>query len=294
MVGVEGSLRDSFNLYKENPKFVLPHLVEGILDVAIIISMVITVLLAIGVHVTEVILDDPEALASQISAGGMGLIVILIITFLFAILLITVIKAAAFAGVVGMSKKGFNDGSVGFGQAVSDAKAYGLDVFIFWIIAFSVWSLLVLAAFIPSILLGLAGSSETVLVAITLLAFLLTFILSIVFYIAIMFTPMFIVGTDNGVIKSMRLSLEYVRANLGSVLIYVAVVIVFNFFLFSFFGIVSLLPSIFGGGSFLRVFLDIFFNLLTFVVGILFAPYFEMVKTRMIMDAGPEGSIESS
>jgi hypothetical protein len=89
MVGVEGSLRDSFNLYKENPKFVLPHLVEGILDVAIIISMVITVLLAIGVHVTEVILDDPEALASQISAGGMGLIVILIITFLFAILLIT-------------------------------------------------------------------------------------------------------------------------------------------------------------------------------------------------------------
>jgi hypothetical protein len=105
---------------------------------------------------------------------------------------------------------------------------------------------------------------------------------------------MFIVGTDNGVIKSMRLSLEYVRANLGSVLIYVAVVIVFNFFLFSFFGIVSLLPSIFGGGSFIRVFLEIFVNLLTFVVGILFAPYFEMVKTRMIMDAGPEGSIESS
>jgi hypothetical protein len=159
MVGVEGSLRDSFNLYKENPKFVLPHLVEGILDVAIIISMVITVLLAIGVHVTEVILDDPEALASQISAGGMGLIVILIITFLFAILLITVIKAAAFAGVVGMSKKGFKDGSVGFGQAVSDAKAYGLDVFIFWIIAFSVWSLLVLAAFIPSLSLVPAGFS---------------------------------------------------------------------------------------------------------------------------------------
>jgi membrane-anchored glycerophosphoryl diester phosphodiesterase (GDPDase) len=83
MVEVEGALRESLDIYKKNPVFVLPHFLESILSLGVIISIILTILLSIGVHVVDVALDDPETLTSQIMEGGQGLLAVIILTLLF-------------------------------------------------------------------------------------------------------------------------------------------------------------------------------------------------------------------
>jgi membrane-anchored glycerophosphoryl diester phosphodiesterase (GDPDase) len=123
MVEVEGALRESLDIYKKNPVFVLPHFLESILSLGVIISIILTILLSIGVHVVDVALDDPETLTSQIMEGGQGLLAVIILTLLFGVLMISIIKAAALAGVVQMANRGFKGEKITFSDAVDGAKS---------------------------------------------------------------------------------------------------------------------------------------------------------------------------
>jgi hypothetical protein len=284
MVEVEGALRESLDIYKKNPVFILPHFVESILSLGVIISIVLTILLSIGVHVVDVALDDPEVLTSQIMDGGQGLIAIIILTLLFGALLIFIIKAAALAGVVQMANRGFKGEKVAFSDAVEGAKRYTLDLFLFWILLGFILAFLFVLAFIPAVILATLDISNILAIGAIILALLILIIGAMTLIVAVMFAPQYIVVEGSGVIGSIKKSFSFVGTNIAGVLIYIAVVMVFSFFLFGFFGIISLLPDLFySRNQFIGASMEIFFFILRIGVGLIVAPYFEMVKTRMII-----------
>jgi hypothetical protein len=286
MVEVEKALRESVDLYKRNPVFVLPHLVESILSLVVLLSMAITIVLAIGVHVADIIFeDDPQLLLDQITGVGMGLIAIIILTFIFGLFLATLIKAGALAGVLGMARRGFNGEKVAFRDAIENAKTHTIDIFLFWILLTLIIMALFAFSVIPAAILSLLGASNMLAIAATILAFLIVLVLAAVVYVAVMFAPQFIVVSGAGIVDSIKMSLDFIKRNIGATLIYLAVIVVFNFFLFGFFGIISLLPNLFYESSqFLGASLEIFFFFMRLGVGLIIAPYFEIVKTRMIME----------
>jgi hypothetical protein len=294
MVEVEKAFRESVELYKRNPVFVLPHLVESILSLIILFSMAITIVLAIGVHVADIMFEeDPQLLLDQITGVGVGLIVIIILTFLFGLFLAILIKAAALAGVVGMAHSGFNGENVTFSAAFENAKRHTVDIFLFWILLTIITLILFAFSIIPAVILSLLSASDLLTVATTILAFLIVLVLATTVYVAVMFAPQFIVVTGEGIIESIKMSIDFIKGNIGATLIYLAVVLVFNFFLFGFFGIISFLPDLFYESSqLLGASLEIFFFFLRLGVGLIIAPYFEIVKTRMIMEESAGVSVQ--
>jgi hypothetical protein len=286
MVAVEKALRDSIKLYKKNPvSFFLPHFVETILTLVVLISMAVTMFMAIGVHFADITIDDPYLLLDEIGNVGIGLIAILLATILLGFFLIFLIKAGALAGVVGMARSGFSNEKVAFKGAIEDAKKYTVDILLFWIVAGLIFSSLFALAFIPAVFLAVIGLSQTITIGVTFLAVFIIFLVVLVFFIAVMFTPQYLVVSKKGVFTSMKNSFEFVKNNIGAVIIYVAVIFVFNLFLFGFFGILSLLSDLFYQGSdFVGLSFEIFLFFLRAGVTLVFAPFFEMVKTRMIMD----------
>ncbi len=294
MVEVERALRESVDLYKRNPVFVLPHLVESILSLVILFSMAITIVLAIGVHVADIMFEeDPQLLLDQITGVGVGLIAIIILTFLFGLFLAILIKAGALAGVVGMGRRGFKGENVTFREAIENAKRHTVDIFLFWILLTIIIIALFAFSIIPAIILSLLSASDLLTVAITILAFLIVLVLAATVYVAVMFAPQFIVVTGAGIVGSIKMSIDFIKGNIGATLIYIAVVLVFNFFLFGFFGIISFLPDLFYESSqFLGASLEIFFFFLRLGVGLIIAPYFEIVKTRMIMKESAGVSVQ--
>ncbi|MFQ5800755.1 MAG: hypothetical protein ACE5HH_03420 [Candidatus Hydrothermarchaeales archaeon] len=285
MVSVEGALGDSLSLYKRNPIFIIPHLVESILTFAVLLSVAVTIILAIGVHVADVALSDPQLLVSQIEGAGLGLLAVIILTILFGVFLISLIKAGALAGVVGMAQRGFKGEKVSWSVAIENAKKHALNIFLFWIVAGLILVFLFVGIFIPAFFAAVIGLSESLAVALAFLALFVALILALAFYVSIMFTPQYIVVGSTGIVGSMKESVDFVRRNIGAVLIYIVVVVVFSFFFFSFFGILSLVSDLFSRSSrFLGASLEIFLNLLSIVVSLVVAPYFEMVKTKMITE----------
>jgi hypothetical protein len=284
MSDVERAIRDSIALYQRNPVFVLPHLVEAIVTLGVVLSMAITILLAIGISVANIDVEDPFQLAAQISQAGLGLIAVIILTLILGIFAAALLKAGALAGVVGMAQHGFKDEKVSFRLAIEKARKYLLDIFLFWIFLGLLVVILFFLAFLPVAFSAVFGLPETLAVGATIFSLFGIFGLSLVLYINLMFVPQFIVVTGKGVFDPMKMSYRFVRENKGSVLIYIAIVVVFNIFLFGFFGIISLLPNLlFGETQLLRVFFEIFLLFLRIGVSLVAAPFFEIVKTRMIL-----------
>jgi hypothetical protein len=157
---------------------------------------------------------------------------------------------------------------------------------LFWIILGFILAFLFVLAFIPAVILASLDSSTTLALGAIILAFLILIIGVLIIYVVVMFAPQYIVVEGLGVIGSMKKSFSFVGKNIGGILIYIAVVTVFSFFLFGFFGIISFLPDLIKESSqFVGTSLDILFFILRVGVGLIVAPYFEMVKTRMIFSS---------
>jgi|GEM_PF-1775254 len=286
MVEVERALRNSLGLYRNNPAFVLPHLIESLLTLLVLFSMAVTVAMAIGVHFADALFEeDPTLFLSQIASAGMGLIAIIILSFLFAMFLSTLIKAGALSSVIGMAKTGFKEGKTGLDVGFAASRKYTVDILLFWIFLGLIYSAATVLAFAPSVVIVALGMPETLAVGATFLMLFLMFIPGVIFYVFIMFAPQFIVVDGAGTLASMKKSIAFVKGNPSAALIYIAVSFIFSFFIFGTLGILSLLPDLLRNASpFIATALDILFLILRFGAGMIIAPYFEIVKTLMISE----------
>jgi len=285
MVSVERSLKESFRLYRDNPIFIIPHLAESILNILIFISMAISVLLAIGVHITNLTLEDPAQLLGEILAAGPGLIAMLILSFLFTLLVTRLVSAAALAGVVEMARAGFKGEGVTLGKAFEAAKRHALEVFIYWLALLLILILVFAMALVPALILTIAGASHGLALASTAIFLLFSLLLSALAYIALLFTPQYLVVERKGVAGSLRASMSFVKEHPGSVVLYVAVAALISLFLFGIFAILSFIPNLlYNASRLLGAFSEILLNLLSMLASLIVAPYFDMVKTGMIME----------
>ncbi len=253
---------------------------------AIIITAALTILLAIGARVVNLAMDSPDLIAEEIMNAGFGLISLILLTLLFAVILISIISAGAVAAVVNMAKRGFEGNSTGFSDAIEGARKHSLSVLFYWILLTLGFLSLFLVSLLPAGIMSLAfGGPGMGAVAAAILFMVFASIMVVVLYIGFMFAPQFIVVAETGAIGSMKKSFEYVKMNLGAVIIYLAVVIVFSFFMFAFFGILAFVPELLKESNrFLGTSVEIFSYFLRLIMGLLIAPYFEMVKTRMILN----------
>lgn len=291
MVGVEKALKDSLDIYKRSPVILMPHFVEMILSLAVFLSIILTVVLAVGVKFTDLPIDDPALMMSELFSSA-GLLVIIILTFLIGFFFLYLVKAGALAAVVAMAKQGFEGGDVTLRLGWEETKKHFLNIFLYWIFLGLLFLVIYALALLPAVLAALVGVSESIAVLITVLFFLLAFMVSIISYGALMFAPQLIVVNEIGPYRSLSESVDFVKNNIGAVAVYIAVAVVFNILLIGFFTLLSFVPDIITSfNEFMGTALNIFIFLIQLIVGLLIAPYFEMVKTHMILQTKKAGQI---
>jgi hypothetical protein len=277
-------LSDSLSLYKKNLKFILPHLVEYLLDIAMLLAFLAVVIVAIGVSI------------GSIAAGNLGSLLyepspFYILTFLiFGIVIMVLISiffnACARGAIIGMAKEGYSQDRATLETGWESAKGFGPEIFVYLMFLILALGLLVSLGLLPMLFGHL------------MMALLLIFFFGfgfLILYLLTLFAPQEIVIEGKGVIKGIIGSIWFVRANIVGVLIYVAVAIgitMFTGFLSFIFSLPALFFAKYGGVAY--IFARVIQNLITGIIGLIVAPYLEIVKTLMVMEGSrsedkPEG-----
>jgi len=101
-----------------------------------------------------------------------------------------------------------------------------------------------------------------------------------------MFTSQFIVMKNLGIIESMKRSYGFVKSNLADVVIYGTVVFVVSILFAILTGGLSVLVEFTVPSGMSGAFVRVFLNLFSILAGLVLAPYFEIVKTKLVFDAG--------
>lgn len=275
--------RKALLAYRNNPKFVLPHLFEYLLDFAAIFIFLLAAVVAIIISMPELGKNFWQLIyyKNAFPSAPFSLMASLIFGVLLLALLMLFFNACARAAIIGMAKESFAKEKTSLSTGAVSMRKFGLDILGFNFIIILIAIALLAAIFLPVVLLAFFRASG--LTAIALLLPLFFFASLAVIYVAILFAPQQIVVKELGVLAGMKESYGFVRRNLGAVLIYVAVAIAVIIFMVVLSFLVSLLLS-FTKNEFLRIAFWVFENLFSLALGLIIAPYFEIAKTFMIME----------
>ncbi len=287
-MGIVKSFKDSFHLFKDNPLFILPHLIEYILDIAILAVFGIFAMILIGVGIFRVILSsnqDPETLLSHLGASGFLIVFILIFSFFILILVTTLLRASSRAAIIGIAEEGLASKKTSLNTGWLNVKKHSLKVVGFIILLWIIIIPLIFLAFIPVILISLFIGNKFLMLASVFLSMLLTFLFLAVVYTLIMFTPQFIVLDSEGILDGVKRSYGFVKNNVLSVLGYIIIAIVISVFVYIATSILFFpLHLIARNVVLLRISAKIFENLFSILIGLILVPYLEIVKTHMVVE----------
>jgi hypothetical protein len=280
-MGMGDIIRDSFKLYKKNLICILPHLIEYILDFSLFVAFVIIALATLGLSISAFV-EDLDMLMTDLVTSAFFIVAMFIFGFLVMILLLIFFNACARAAIIGMAKEGIEKEKTSLSTGWVSVKKSGLDIFIYLIFLCLIFISLLFVGFLPLILGAIGGAEGSMIFALVFLSIFLTVALFIVVYVILLFVPQQIVLKEAGVIASFKESYRYVRKNIFDVIIYGVVVIGVSIFI----GAITLgisLPFHFIHSDMGNIFVQLFQNLLSFVIGLIVAPYFEIVKTYMVV-----------
>jgi len=294
---LEGKLRKAFELCSANLVIFLPRAVELGLQVVTFLVFAVAFLLALGFGLASMgasSVDEIEAFPSLLGTQAFILFAFLIFGGIVLLFLTLLLRGMARAAVIGMAEEGLASGSTGLETGWAAAKKHGFDVFLASLLIGIVILLLLSVGFTPLIFGALAGLDETLLLALGLFGFFIAMIAWVLFQVLTLFAPQEIVLKQKGVLGGIKGSIGFVRQNAIDVIIYIAVVIGISIAV----GMLSLgvfMPfSILASNSpFFNVATSISQNLLSVVIGLLLAPYYETVKTAMVAETR-EGSSSAS
>ncbi len=162
-----------------------------------------------------------------------------------------------------------------------------MSIYLFLIILGLFSVALFIISFIPVIILGvvlLEASDTFVTVSYISMLFLMIFIFLIA-YIFVFLTPQHIVLKDVGVLEGLNQSISFVKRKFLYVILYGITAIGISI-------IISLVPMMIflpldfltRQVTFLNLGINILYNIISIIMGILTATYLEIVKTRMVYD----------
>ncbi len=282
------SFKDSFHLFKDNPKFILPHLIEYILDITIVVAFGIFTMLLIGVGILRVILSsnqNPAAFLSHFGASGFLIVLTLIFFFFILILVTTLFSASSRAAIIGMAEEGLTSKKTSLDTGWLNVKKHSLNVVGFIILLWIIIISLIFLGFIPAILISILAGNEFLMLVSVFLSMLLTFLFLAVVYITIMFTPQFIVLDSEGILGGVKRSYGFVKNNVILVLSYIILATVISISIYITTSILFFpLNLIAKNVALLRVSAKIFESLFSILIGLIVAPYLEIVKTHMVVE----------
>jgi hypothetical protein len=258
--------------YRRNPKFVVPHIVELAIGIVLVTTTAIA-LLMVGLAYL------PSLTPRDIASLFFGRVPVMLITlFVFLVIslaiIITVVGAAARAAIISMARESHAEGRTSLDTGLSGVKRYTVKVFLFRVLMGFVFMALFAIGIIPFAL----GS-----VSFGVLALVLAALLFLVFYLFVFLTPQFMVTRNVGVFHGIRESMDFVEKNLFPVLVYVAVAIVINIGAAIATNILAL-PGLFIENEFINMFFSTFHILFSIALGLVIAPYFDIVKTYLVLE----------
>jgi hypothetical protein len=266
----------SFSLYRRNLKFIIPHAVEYLLDIVAFGIFLIVAVIIIGLSLQSTSIYG--LISSLQGANTFQLIAVLLFGALTFMFLSLFLNALARGAVINMAVEGYRSDRVSLSSAWEGARRYGVDIFGYLLIlgCFSV------GLFLLSILPLLLNHLGIFIFLVIFLAIIFT-----VVYVLTIFTPQTITVKGEGIIRGISESIKFVTAYKLEVLIYIAlaavIVILMTFisFLFSIPGILFAHVN-----EWLYMLSRVFQNIMAGIIGLIVAPYLEIVKTYMILEGG--------
>ncbi|MFQ5815669.1 MAG: hypothetical protein ACE5G7_04145 [Candidatus Hydrothermarchaeaceae archaeon] len=258
--------------YKRNPKFVVPHVVEFALEAALIVVTALIVILATLAFLPSLAMGDLMALLF----GHVPVILITLLIFLalLLVILITLFGAAARVAIITMAQETHTNETTDLGSGLNGVRRFTAGVFLFRVLLGTVFLVMIAIGLVPFVL----GSFFF-----GIFALILALLLYLVFYLFAFFTPQFIVTRGVGVIAGIKDSMEFVEKNFSSVLIYVAVAIAISLGLALITNVLAL-TSVFIENQVLELAFTVFHIIFSIGLGLVIAPYFDIVKTYMVME----------
>jgi len=296
-------LSRSFSLYRRNLKLILPHLVEYALD--------LLVLLIFGIFAGIVlVLVLGSITIGSITSLLYGPTPFLLITFaIFTIVALALIfmlfNACARAAIIGMVIEARKDGKTSLNTGIESAKKHGPGIFGYtlgisvlpvFVIGGAIVFVVVMAALLSG---GIQAGPDLGFVYMAFIMFFILLCLAayLIIYVLALFSPQKIVIEERGLVSGIKASFGFVRTHPTGVVIYIGVAVAAGFIT----GMISMLfavPVIIFEyvDRFVAMFFQIFKNIVSIAIGLLIAPYFEAVKTLMVLEAGgdAENEVEES
>lgn len=274
-------LTKSFNIYRGNLKIVIPIIVEYLLFIAAIILAFLAlglIVLSLGLSVEALDLISGKAPELPFAQVSMIIFLVLLLFFVF-----WVIASASRAAVIGMGREALELGTTSLATGWASLQKHTFSIMGFHLLLFLVMCMGLLVSFIPVIVGTIMGSGETAIVMLAIFSMFIYMVYVMVINFLFFLTPQMIVIQDRGVMDAFGAASSFARANIFQILVYVAFII----FLFILVGVIFFPLGIIAGfmdpESFGYIFLNIMSNLLSFLVGILIRPYYDLVKNRMVM-----------
>jgi hypothetical protein len=259
--------------YKGNPVFILPRLLELLVDLVILFFAGIVIAGLFLGSISYEVFTEPKLPFRTLALSFAALSV--------AGLLAMLANASVRAALIAMAVEAGEKGKTTLQKGWLGVKGYALRIFLYFIFLISSLGLLVMLPFSAGLI---AGPLVALLFPFSIIAFLLL-------YFFTLFTPQQIVLRDSGVIDALKASAAFVRSSYLAVLGYGGVVLALSLGVGLFTSLIFfIINEITRYNPFLNLVAKIFHNILALAIGIVISPYFEIVKTYMVLqgeeDAG--------
>ncbi len=272
----------SLNDLVKNPVLILPPVIEVVLDVVMLLVVLTIASFLMMDSIKYLLNQDYFGVIQSVSFYKIGFIILLVMFFMFAVYFLSSLARAA---VIGMSKEVVEKGSTSIKTGFETALRYGTDIFLFLVLLGLFSIALFIISFIPIILGVLLEANETFIVVGYLSALFLMISIFLIAYVFVFLTPQHIVLKNGGVLKGVNQSISFVRGNLVYVIIYGIMAIGISIVI-SLVPMLIFLPADFltRQVAFLNLGINILYNIISMIIGILIATYLEIVKTRMVYE----------
>jgi len=254
-------IENSFRSYRKNLSLIVPHLVEYVLDFFFSIFFGMIILLSLGISVSSFF--NPANFRPKFT---FSLVAVLLFCIFLMIFLFLIVNAGKRASIIYMAKETYETEKTGLSSGFKGVKSYWLQILLYLLIVGIVFFI---AIALPMIFVYLKKS----FLAVFSLVFLSFF--SSLFYFVTLFAPQKIVVENCNAIEGIGKSFRFVRGNLSNVILYGLFVSLF------YLGLAML--SI----PFIRApeYMAAFFNLIFIIFTIIAPPYFEVLKTYMVVSS---------
>jgi hypothetical protein len=266
--------------YTNNLQFVVPRLLEYLLDFGIFFTVFIILALVMGMALRSL---SYESLLRPFPEIPFSIIAVVLAGAAVGIFLFMLVTAASRGALIAMALGTYGKGSTTLQEGWEGVRKYMPRIFLY--LVFLLGALVTVVVFFALMISLLRGGGGFVAPFIAFFLVAAALIGLLVGYVLTLFTPQVIAVRDAGVVDGLRGSAMFVRSNFGTVAAYGGIVFVLTFAVGIFMSVTFfIINEVTRYNPFLNLAAKIFQNILAFAVGIFISPYFEIVKTYMVIE----------